>query len=272
MVTSVASSSRPSRRLAPAAVWVSSPSWTPVRTRRRRDQHRAPPVHARAGGRPTADRHDQHGTATPGHRPGPGPGRPSPRRHRQQRGGRARRASGNLRSKPLLDDAARLLITLCYQRQVCSMNVLSDLLGGHRHLHRRHRPRPRPHLRRGPSASPLPKPSAHEAHDEWQVAERRYLSEGSMTKLTQTGDDDRRPKEVNRATAELVTTQRAARAPSLRFRTPSFPPLGGTPLGSLGSGAGRRSGSAAATCSASSLPIQASRPRGGCSRRPDALW
>jgi len=49
-------------------------------------------------------------------------------RHSQQRGGRARRATGNLRSKPLLDDAARLLITLCYQRQVCSMNVLSDLL------------------------------------------------------------------------------------------------------------------------------------------------
>ena len=45
-----------------------------------------------------------------------------------------------------------------------------------------------------------------EAHDEWQVAERRYLSEGSMAKLTQTGDDDRRPKEVNRATAELVAT------------------------------------------------------------------
>ena len=41
---------------------------------------------------------------------------------------------------------------------------------------------------------------------QWQVAERRYLSEGSMAKLTQTGDDDRRPKEVNRATAELVTT------------------------------------------------------------------
>jgi hypothetical protein len=49
-------------------------------------------------------------------------------RHSQQRGGRARRATGNLRSKPLLDDAARLLITLLYQRQVCSMNVLSDLL------------------------------------------------------------------------------------------------------------------------------------------------
>jgi len=45
-----------------------------------------------------------------------------------------------------------------------------------------------------------------EAHDEWQVAERRYLSEGSMAKLTQTGDDDRRPKEVKRATAELVAT------------------------------------------------------------------
>ena len=45
-----------------------------------------------------------------------------------------------------------------------------------------------------------------EAHDEWQVAERRYLSEGSMAKLTQTGDDGSRPKEVRRATAELVAT------------------------------------------------------------------
>jgi putative transposase len=45
-----------------------------------------------------------------------------------------------------------------------------------------------------------------EAHDEWQVAERRYLSEGSMAKLVQTGDDDRRPKEVRRAPAELVAT------------------------------------------------------------------
>jgi transposase-like protein len=45
-----------------------------------------------------------------------------------------------------------------------------------------------------------------EAHDEWQVAERRYLSEGSMAKLAQTGDDGRRPKEVRRATAELVAT------------------------------------------------------------------
>jgi putative transposase len=45
-----------------------------------------------------------------------------------------------------------------------------------------------------------------EAHDEWQVAERRYLSEGSMAKLTATGDDDPRPKEVKRATTELVAT------------------------------------------------------------------
>jgi hypothetical protein len=30
--------------------------------------------------------------------------------------------------------------------------------------------------------------------------------EGSMTKLTQTGDDAARPKEVRRAPAELVTT------------------------------------------------------------------
>src|SRR5512133_270483 len=45
-----------------------------------------------------------------------------------------------------------------------------------------------------------------EAHDEWQVAERRYLSEGSMAKLIQTGDDATRPKEVRRATAELVAT------------------------------------------------------------------
>jgi len=45
-----------------------------------------------------------------------------------------------------------------------------------------------------------------EAHDEWQVAERRYLSEGSMAKLATTGDDDPQPKEVRRATAELVAT------------------------------------------------------------------
>jgi hypothetical protein len=49
-------------------------------------------------------------------------------RYSQQRGGRARRATGNPRARPLLDDAARLLLTLLYQRQVCSMNALADLL------------------------------------------------------------------------------------------------------------------------------------------------
>jgi hypothetical protein len=49
-------------------------------------------------------------------------------RYSEQRGGRARRASGKVRHKPLFDDAARLLLTLLYQRQVCSMNVLADLL------------------------------------------------------------------------------------------------------------------------------------------------
>jgi putative transposase len=68
-----------------------------------------------------------------------------------------------------------------------------------------------------------------EAHDQWQVAERRYLSEGSMAKLVPTGDDAARPKEVRRATAELVTTERPARASSLSITTtPSIPPLRGT--------------------------------------------
>jgi hypothetical protein len=49
-------------------------------------------------------------------------------RYSQQRGGRARRATGNPRARPLFGDAARLLLTLLYQRQVCSMNVLADLL------------------------------------------------------------------------------------------------------------------------------------------------
>ena len=33
-----------------------------------------------------------------------------------------------------------------------------------------------------------------EAHDEWLVAARRNLSEGSMAKLTQTGDDAAKPR------------------------------------------------------------------------------
>jgi hypothetical protein len=49
-------------------------------------------------------------------------------RYAEQRGGRARRATGSLRGKQLFDDPARLQLTLIYQRQACSMNVLADLL------------------------------------------------------------------------------------------------------------------------------------------------
>jgi putative transposase len=45
-----------------------------------------------------------------------------------------------------------------------------------------------------------------ETHDEWQVAERRYLSESSMAMVAPTGEDAARPKGVRRATAELVAT------------------------------------------------------------------
>jgi putative transposase len=41
-----------------------------------------------------------------------------------------------------------------------------------------------------------------ETHDEWQIADRRYLSEGSMALLAPISDDDGRSKEVRRA--ELV--------------------------------------------------------------------
>jgi hypothetical protein len=53
----------------------------------------------------------------------------SQERYSEQRGGRARRATGKRRgSKPLFDDAARVMLTLLYQRQVCSMKLLSDTL------------------------------------------------------------------------------------------------------------------------------------------------
>jgi Rhodopirellula transposase DDE domain len=59
---------------------------------------------------------------------GPAQAARTQQRHSQQRGGRARRAAGKLRGRPLFDDAARLLLTLVYQRQLCSMTVLADLL------------------------------------------------------------------------------------------------------------------------------------------------
>ena len=45
-----------------------------------------------------------------------------------------------------------------------------------------------------------------ETHDEWQIADRRYLSEGSMALLSPISDDSRQPKEVRRAPTELVAT------------------------------------------------------------------
>jgi hypothetical protein len=60
--------------------------------------------------------------------PAPAQAARAQQRYSQQRGGRARRATGNLRGTPLFNEAARLLLTLIYQRQVCSMNVLGELL------------------------------------------------------------------------------------------------------------------------------------------------
>jgi putative transposase len=43
-----------------------------------------------------------------------------------------------------------------------------------------------------------------EVHDEWQVTDRRYLSEASMAKLYETDKTDRDTKEVGTRTNELL--------------------------------------------------------------------
>jgi putative transposase len=43
-----------------------------------------------------------------------------------------------------------------------------------------------------------------EVHDEWQVIERRYLSEASMAKIYQTDNDDGSTKEVGTTNRELL--------------------------------------------------------------------
>jgi transposase-like protein len=43
-----------------------------------------------------------------------------------------------------------------------------------------------------------------EVHDEWQVTERRYLSEGSMAKLYETDNDGADRKEVGTKSNELL--------------------------------------------------------------------
>ena len=43
-----------------------------------------------------------------------------------------------------------------------------------------------------------------EVHDEWQISDRRYLSEASMAKLYETDNDGRDTKEVGAKTNELL--------------------------------------------------------------------
>ncbi len=45
-----------------------------------------------------------------------------------------------------------------------------------------------------------------EVHDEWAVAERRYLSEASMAKLYQNDNDGSKRKEVGKKTKELLAS------------------------------------------------------------------
>jgi putative transposase len=45
-----------------------------------------------------------------------------------------------------------------------------------------------------------------EVHDEWQVAERRYLSESSMAKLYEIDNDGTNDKEVGAKTKELLAS------------------------------------------------------------------
>ena len=45
----------------------------------------------------------------------------------EQRGGPRRQAPGS-HGRPLLTDAAKVLITVLYQRQVCSQQVLAEML------------------------------------------------------------------------------------------------------------------------------------------------
>ena len=45
-----------------------------------------------------------------------------------------------------------------------------------------------------------------EIHDEWAVADKRYLSQGSMEKLYETSKDDLEGKEVEEAKQELLAS------------------------------------------------------------------
>jgi len=70
----------------------------------------------------------------------------------EQRGGPRRQARGR-HGRPLLTDAARILITVIYQRQACSQQVLAEMLGS------ASTPSARPSLRRARSWPPASTPS-----------------------------------------------------------------------------------------------------------------
>ena len=158
-------------------------------------------------------------------------------RYSQQRGGRARRATGNPRARPLFGDAARLLLTLLYQRQVCSMNVAGGSPGSHRHLHRRPRQgdprgprRPRPRHREWPrSGSPPPMPCSTSwtaicAPHEPQIIER--LSHPALTGLTQhrTARTHQRLVRRQSAQAERLVLSAARRPTPARHPGRRLPP------------------------------------------------
>lgn len=68
-----------------------------------------------------------------------------------------------------------------------------------------------------------------EFHDEWQIAEHRSLSEGSMARLALPGDDGVRRLEVDRREAALLASRIDATSTSPRFmRRLDFPTTGGT--------------------------------------------
>jgi hypothetical protein len=78
-----------------------------------------------------------------------------------------------------------------------------------------------------------------EVHDEWQIAERRYLSEGSMARLALTGDDGTPQLEVDRQEAALLASWATSYTVSLRLTPmPQFGILWGWPRAPGGGGTG----------------------------------
>jgi hypothetical protein len=92
---------------------------------RGRDQDRARALRALADPRLTGMSREELAALTAAMAPAQAPGA-EPRCY-EQRGGPRRRARGS-HGRPLLTDAARTLITVIYQRQICSQQVLAEML------------------------------------------------------------------------------------------------------------------------------------------------